>query len=241
MFLIFVNDLPSSIVSSHIYLFADDTKCLKPIHSISDCYSLQRDLLLLFNWSQNWNLPFNGNKCALLRFTANNPFIPFLYNLNDTTQVTSSTHHKDLGVFISQDLSWNEHLKYISSRAYKLLGLMQRSFSNSHYPFSKKILYTVLIRPQLLYCSQIWRPHLLKDIILIEKIQHRATKYILNDYSSNYKSRLTDLRLLPLMMQFELNDSMFFIKCLKQPESEAFPITSYVTFCSSCTRSSSTL
>ena len=42
-------------------------------------------------------------------------------------------------------------------------------------------------------------------------------------------------------MQFELNNFMLFIKCLKQPESEAFPITSYVTFCSSSTQSSSTL
>ena len=110
MFLIFVNDLPTSVVSSHIYLFADDTKCLKPIHSISDCHSLQRDLLNLFNWSQNWNLPFNEDKCVLLSFSANNLSIPFVYNINGN-QIPSSTYHKDLGVFISQDLSWNEHLK----------------------------------------------------------------------------------------------------------------------------------
>ena len=44
------------------------------------------------------------------------------------------------------------------------------------------------------------------------------------------------------MMQLELSDIMFFIKCLKQPEeSDAFPLTSFITFCSSSTRSSSNL
>ena len=33
----------------------------------------------------------------------------------------------------------------------------------------------------LAYCSQVWRPHLLKDIRSIERVQHRSTEFILND------------------------------------------------------------
>ena len=47
-----------------------------------------------------------------------------------------------------------------------------------------------LIRSQLTYCSQVWRPHLLKHIMSLERVQCRATKFILNDFSSDYKSRL---------------------------------------------------
>ena len=50
----------------------------------------------------------------------------------------------------------------------------------------------------------------IKDILSIETVQRRATKHILNDFSSNYKSRLTKLNLLPLMMQLEINDIIFF-------------------------------
>ena len=75
---------------------------------------------------------------------------------------------------------------------------------------AKRCLYISLVRSHLMYCSQIWRPHLIHDIILIEKIQHRATKYILNDYSSCYRTRLIKLSLLPLMYIFELNDIIFF-------------------------------
>ena len=81
----------------------------------------------------------------------------------------------------------------------------------------KRLLYISLVHSQVFYCSVIWRPHLLKDIILLENVQRRTTKYILNDYRSDYKSRLIALGLLPLMYIFELNDILFCIKNLKSP------------------------
>ena len=70
-----------------------------------------------------------------------------------------------------------------------------------------------------MYCSPIWRPYLVKDISNLEHLQRRATKYILNDYISDYKTRLLKLELLPLMYTFELSDIMFFIKSIKNPTS----------------------
>ena len=72
-------------------------------------------------------------------------------------------------------------------------------------------LYVSMVRSQLLYCTQIWRPHLMKDILNIERVQCRATKYILNDYTSCYKTRLIKLKLLPLMYLFELQPTGYFI------------------------------
>ena len=42
-------------------------------------------------------------------------------------------------------------------------------------------LYITLVRPHLTYCSQLWRPYLIKDILSFERIQRRATKYILSN------------------------------------------------------------
>ena len=36
----------------------------------------------------------------------------------------------------------------------------------------------------------IWRPHKIKDIAAMERIQRRASKFILNDYTLDYKSRI---------------------------------------------------
>ena len=84
-----------------------------------------------------------------------------------------------------------------------------------------------LIRSQILYGSQLWRPKFIRDIVKVEQLQRRASKFILHDFSSNYKTRLLSLYLLPLMMMFELNDVLFFINCLKNP-SESFDIFKYV-------------
>ena len=81
--------------------------------------------------------------------------------------------------------------------------------------------------------SQIWHPHLLK------KIQHHAIKYILNDIISDYRSRLIALKILPLMMQLELYDVMFFIRSVKGP-TDAFKIYDHVTFHTVCTRCTET-
>ena len=110
----------------------------------------------------------------------------------------------------------------------------------SRFPDGQKAAIQRLIRSQLTYCSQIWRPHLLKDIVALEEIQRRATKYVLNDYTSDYRSRLIALHILPLMMQLELFDVMFFIRCLKAP-TDAFNIYDHVTFHTSSTHSSTHL
>ena len=68
---------------------------------------------------------------------------------------------------------------------------------------------------------------------MFECIQRRATKYILNDYTSSYKSRLQQLNILPLMFVFELQDLMFLIKS----PTDNFNISNYITFASGTTRS----
>ena len=86
-----------------------------------------------------------------------------------------------------------------------------------------------------MYCSQLWRSNLIKDIHSLERVQRRATKYILNDYSSDYKSCLMNLKLLPLMYIYEINDICFFIKSYQSPSSH-FNIYDYVTFSHYSTR-----
>jgi len=70
---------------------------------------------------------------------------------------------------------------------------------------------------------------------ILERIQRRATKYILNDCTSSYKQRLEKLNLLPLVYHYELQDIMFLMKSLKSL-SDNFNINWYINFASSNTR-----
>ena len=197
----FVNDLPKAAVTSLLLLFAYDTKCAHSITTVSDCLSLQQDLNNLVTWSTSWSLLFNEQKCSILRFcsTRHTP-IPFV----NGKPVAVKDSHRDLGVIISTDLQWTAHYCYIMSRAYKVLYLLCRVFGAVKCVLAKKVIYLSLVSSQLLYCSPVWRPHLLRDIKALEGVQRRATKFVLKDYSSDYRERIISLNILPLMMQLEI-------------------------------------
>jgi len=59
----------------------------------------------------------------------------------------------------------------------------------------------------------------MKDITLLGHVQWRATKFILNDYSSSYKFHLAKLGMLPLMYAYKIPDIILFIKSLKFPNN----------------------
>ena len=58
----------------------------------------------------------------------------------------------------------------------------------------------------------------------------------MTSYLSDYKTRLIQLRLLPLMYIFETSDILFFIKNLKYPTNN-FNINTYISFSVGNTRS----
>jgi len=159
------------------------------------------------------------------------------YSIDNKTIVTTDST-KDLGITVTQSLTWDSHYKVISSKAYKILRLIRRSFSSSGPVLSRRKLYISLVQSQVLYCSPIWRPCLIKHINMLERIQRQATKWILNDYQSSYRCRLMSLHLLPLMYIYELNDVIFFIKSYKQLSSH-FNINDYIKFSTLSTRSGS--
>ena len=234
LFLIYMNDAISSIQHSQLLMYADDTKCFKHISSDTDQIHLQEDINALFNWSKLSQLNYNISKCTHISFKSK---FTSAYNLSDTA-VFATDSQKDLGIIVSNNLSWVNHYNHIIPRAYKILGLIRRLFSPSLSLSVKLKLYLTLVRSQLMYCTPIWRPYLLKDIQNIERIQRRATKFILNDYNSNYKTRLLTLKLLPLMYLFEFQDITFTVKFLKFP-TKGFNILHHISFSSVHTRSSS--
>ena len=81
--------------------------------------------------------------------------------------------HKDLGIIFSSNLNWTNHYQSITAKAYKILGLIRRTFKINCIE-AKKQLYISLIRSQIMYCSQLWRPQLIRDINILERVQRRA-------------------------------------------------------------------
>ena len=236
LFLIFINDIPVRIKRSSLATFADDTKIWKEIACIDDETELQRDLLEIQLWCDEWNLHLNASKCSVMRLSLRESK-ESTYSVNGM-QISTVSTYKDLGVTTTSNLSWSSHILAICRSAYMALNLLRRNVPEASTSIGiRKRLYLALVRSQLSYCSQLWRPRLMKDIVCLEKVQRRASKYILGDRESDYRSRLITLNLLPLMYWLELQDLIFCVKSLQSP-SDNFNIRNYVQFSTSSTRSS---
>ena len=144
------------------------------------------DLDSLYKWRLS-NIIFNSSKTTYLRFGGPRKTILCNLFLNDQP-ITQNEHQRDLGIIISDNLSWSPHYTSLVSKALKMVGLLRRTVGSSSSIKVRKFLYIILIRSQITYCSPVWRPHCIKDISLLESVQRKATKWILNDYVSDYKT-----------------------------------------------------
>ena len=97
---------------------------------------------------------------------------------------------KYLGVFISHDLSWGEHIQSVCSKARRILGLLYRRFYNNTSGDSFIQLYLSLVRPHLDYASALWSPHLKKDITVLENVQKLACRMATRSWESSYQDLL---------------------------------------------------
>ena len=72
-----------------------------------------------------------------------------------------------------------------------MVGMIKR-FVGFNSPIDvKRQLYLAHVRSILEYCSPMWSPTHVKDIIKLERVQRQASKFILNDYVSPYHKRCT--------------------------------------------------
>ena len=174
LFLTCINDLFSFVSFSSTLLFADDTK-LSRLVSSPHCSA---DIRALQQWSSSSELSFNSSKSSFLRFCTILSPISVDYDLNGSS-IPSVSHGRDLGILFSSDLSWSEHYKLICSSAYRQLSLLKRTFSTACPSHIKKLMYISLVHSRLTYCSQVWWPMLFKDIVMLDRVQRRATKLLL--------------------------------------------------------------
>ena len=208
LFTIFINDLPDSISHASCFMFADDVKLIQAIASLQDEQQLQLDIDSVTIWCQVWNMYVNHNKCNTVRFSTKKQHNPSHYYVSNN-EIQHDERHKDLGLTIDGLISWSEHYNNICRKAYSSLNLIRRSVSPTSPLFLKKQPYLALVKSHLTYCCQLWRPRYVKDVLALERVQRKATKFILNDYSSGYKQRLLSLNMLPLMYWYELQDLIF--------------------------------
>ena len=87
-----------------------------------------------------------------------------------------------MGVTISHNLTWSEHIKQVTSKANRTKGFLQRNLHNCP-PETKTKCYKAMVKPILDYAAMVWSPHTQKDINTTERSQRQAARFVLNKFS----------------------------------------------------------
>ena len=229
LFLIYINDI-DECVNSKLLKFADDTKILSVVTSKNDVNKLQEDLKNLCKWSKDWLMLFNVDKCKVMHIGYTNGQANYVMEGNILNVVTEE---RDLGILVQSNLKWDQQCSKSVKMANRILGMIKRNFE---YLDSDMVLqlYKSLVRPHLEYCVQAWRPHLQKDIDLLEKVQRRATKLVPNLRYKTYEERLKYLNLTTLETRRLRGDLIEVFKILKGIDDIDYH--NFFTLCNTSTR-----
>ena len=129
LFLIYINDL-SNGVSSNCKLFADDTSLFSVVNDIqSSAATLRNDLTVISNWAFQWKMIFNpdltkqAQEVIFSRKTKKllHPCLSF-HNI----PLKNSISQKHIRLTLDVKLNFVEHIKNITEKISKTIGLLHR-------------------------------------------------------------------------------------------------------------------
>ena len=178
LFIIMIADINKDIACSKLISFADDTRVYNQISDTEDCDSLQRDLNSVYKWASDNNMFFNAKKFHYLPLSASQASNKSNVYINPSMDIIpQSTDVPDLGIIMSKDCSFDSHISSLSRKCKNLAGWILRSFV-SRDKLTMLTLFKSLVISRLDYASQLWSPHKISQITLIEKVQQSFTKHI---------------------------------------------------------------
>ena len=172
LFLIFINDLPNLVSEgTFIRLFADDCLVYRLIRSPDDQRILQEDLHRLHNWTKIWGMRFNPAKCQIMHLSRTKTVSKYYELCNVILETVESA--KYLGITISKDLRWHNHICAVAKKCNSTLHFISRNLHDCSRN-SRSLAYTTLVRPKLEYCATVWDPHTKKDRDTLKKDQPQS-------------------------------------------------------------------
>ena len=222
LFLLYINDLDTCVKHSFLSSFADDTRILKEIRSVTDVDHLQEDLDAAVQWSKNNNMKLHTSKFEYLCHATNSskslkelPFSSqyYQYTTSDGSCITPTPMVRDLGINIVPDLAWSPHINIITDSARKMSAWALSVFSDRSAS-TMKHLYKSLIRSKVEFCCPLWDPSKIEDIVTLEGIQRSFTSKIDSISHMHYYDRLKSLKMMSLQRRRERYSMIMIFKIL---------------------------
>ena len=219
LFLIFINDLPKTCSQedeSLVALLADDTKTFQEMNDDaaqhpSNQRALQERIDKIAQWALDWRMEINPTKSKVMHIGRNNPGLP--YSINGT-QIEAVSTEKDIGFWITDDLSPSTHVHKARNKAMGEISRIRRNFSF----IDKKafcLLYNQRVRPHLDHGMAACPPSTSAESKMLETVQSKATALVQGLKHLNSEERRKSLGLMRLEDRRERGDLIEVFKILK--------------------------
>ena len=147
LFLLFVNDLPETMNDTDSFGYADDFKAI-----LLNQTSLDTATLKIEKWLHENKMQPNIKKSTLLGIKGD--LKASLLNKN----LSSVNSQRDLGLIVSNKLTWNENSSRRTSKAISALFQVKRSLTMKSSVTTRLNAYTGYVLPIVTYASQAWTP-----------------------------------------------------------------------------------
>ena len=195
LFIIFMDSLNEIKLcpGTKLILYADDILLYRPVISDNDLTQLQQDINAVHNWTIQHGLLLNNKKTNVLPITRSMNAIPLTLSISNQ-QIPIVECFKYLGVTISKNLSWSQHITNTVRTSKQQLGLLHRKLKDASQQ-SKHTIYRSTVLPKLEYCAAVWDPHQSTLTKKLENTQSFACKIITKEWKSDYTSLLNKLQL----------------------------------------------
>ena len=177
LFLIYINDI-TSVIQSEVRLFADDTVLYIDVEDPTACANLlNTDLANMTDWANQWLVQFSPPKTVTLNISKKRKKLHKPPLIMDNTVIKEVKSHKHLGVTLSHDLGWKEHIESICISANQCLDVLN-AFKYKLDRATLERLYFSYVRSKLEYSNILWDNCTKFEKDLLESVQLRAAKIV---------------------------------------------------------------
>ena len=158
LFLFYINDL-SNDLSSNCKLFADDTSLFSVVNNIlTSATTLSQDLKAITKWGFQWKMIFNPDLSKQVQEVIFSRKIKKLLHptlLFNNIPLNNSLFQKHLGLTLDIKLNFSEHIKSITKKISKTMGLL-RKFQQILPRSTLLTIYKTFVRYRLDYANIIY-------------------------------------------------------------------------------------
>ena len=178
LFILFINDMHTSVKHGKVHHYADDTNLLLKSNSLKKINrQINHDLSLITHWLRANKISLNTTKTEIIIFRPKKKQITKHLNFRISGQkVNTCSSVKYLGVMLQDTLEWNLYLNILNLKLNRAIGLLCKI---RHYvpKFLLKTLYYTIFHSHLIYSCQIWGQN--QSILnKIQPLQDKALRII---------------------------------------------------------------